>query len=313
MSLSKCAIDFGSNAIRAKIFAKDSPRFVRFPHNLGREVFRNSERSPHVTNETLDAILNAFAEIQSLASETGPAQFRCIATAAMRNCTRSTQICEMVRSKTGIEIQIIDGETEASLTWIAFAHYLRNHGIAMEERPVLADIGGGSTEITVGAWPQQSDARFPAIHEAYSLDMGSATSLASDQIDGMIARQFPVASSSAYPRSHLWSLGGGAFAILDLCRSIEMVEPTASAIDTEVLDRLQIWLSQATTTGMLEAGVAKDRLDTIFPATRILDRLARHFGAQRITPVAASLIDVLFVDEANQYWSKSGAASKTPQ
>jgi exopolyphosphatase/guanosine-5'-triphosphate,3'-diphosphate pyrophosphatase len=69
---------------------------------------------------------------------------RVCATSAMRDAVNSAEIIKKVKAETGIEIQIISGQDEASLIY-------ENHiaeSMTLEESYLYIDVGGGSTELT---------------------------------------------------------------------------------------------------------------------------------------------------------------------
>src|SRR5690606_12180170 len=67
------------------------------------------------------------------------------ATSAMREAENGQEIARKIRKKIGIDIEIIDGNTEAELI---FATELQNF-ILDENNYLYVDVGGGSTELTI--------------------------------------------------------------------------------------------------------------------------------------------------------------------
>ncbi len=145
------AIDIGSNAIRLLIsnviikkgkepqFKKSS--LVRVPIRLGADTFVTGEISPENKSRMIDA-MNAF---QLLMNVHGIEKYRACATSAMREASNGTKIVAEILEKTGIQIDIIDGKTEAE---IIFSTDLSN--VIQEDASYLyVDVGGGSTEFTV--------------------------------------------------------------------------------------------------------------------------------------------------------------------
>ena len=67
------------------------------------------------------------------------------ATSAMRNASNANEFVSIVKEKTGIEIQIISGATEAE-----YISYGVRQALILSEKPTLIiDIGGGSTEFII--------------------------------------------------------------------------------------------------------------------------------------------------------------------
>lgn len=71
-------------------------------------------------------------------------RYTAIGTSALRDSKNKEQFIELAKLNTGIEIEIINGNTEAELGFYGVAL-----GIDETERLLIIDIGGGSTEFVV--------------------------------------------------------------------------------------------------------------------------------------------------------------------
>ncbi|MBK5212463.1 MAG: ethanolamine ammonia-lyase reactivating factor EutA [Flavobacteriaceae bacterium] len=147
------AVDIGSNAIRLlvvtvieqegkeTIFKKTS--LVRVPIRLGAEVFLDGKISENSANRMVDAMM-AF---KLLMKTHNVKRFRACATSAMREAANGREIAETIEKKSGIFINIIDGNDEAAI--IASTDL---KSLIQDDRVFLyVDVGGGSTEITLFA------------------------------------------------------------------------------------------------------------------------------------------------------------------
>ncbi|WP_225974008.1 Ppx/GppA phosphatase family protein [Arachidicoccus ginsenosidivorans] len=142
------AIDIGSNASRlliadingkGKSLQFNKMNLVRVPLRLGMDVFRLSSIGPK--REAM--LINTMQAYRHLMDAYGVEQFRACATSAMRDAKNSKEIIEDVKKKTGIPIEIITGEQEASLVF-------KNHiaeALSREHAYLYIDVGGGSTEL----------------------------------------------------------------------------------------------------------------------------------------------------------------------
>ena len=144
------AIDIGSNAARLLIAdvvdnVNSKPQFnklnlIRVPLRLGFDVFEFGEISKprrHMILETMKSyahLMKAY-EVQ---------HFRACATSAMRDARNSLDIIRKVKLETGIEIEIISGDKEASM--INQSHIAE--GLDKSQNYLYIDVGGGSTELT---------------------------------------------------------------------------------------------------------------------------------------------------------------------
>jgi exopolyphosphatase/guanosine-5'-triphosphate,3'-diphosphate pyrophosphatase len=69
------------------------------------------------------------------------------ATSAIRESKNSDSILEKIKTETGIDLQVLDGEHEAILTFLAVRRWFG----WSSGRLLVADIGGGSLEVAIGA------------------------------------------------------------------------------------------------------------------------------------------------------------------
>jgi len=67
---------------------------------------------------------------------------KCIATSMLRNAANGQQFIDEVKAKTGIEIELIDGQREAAYIY----HGVKASGCLPASNSLIMDIGGGSIE-----------------------------------------------------------------------------------------------------------------------------------------------------------------------
>lgn len=144
------AIDIGSNAARLLITEvvetnTGKPQFnkinlVRVPLRLGFDVFELGEISKGRRQMIMET-MKAYAHLMK-AYEVE--HFRACATSAMRDAKNSADIIRKVKLETGIEIEIISGDKEA--TMINQSHIAE--GLDKNHNYLYIDVGGGSTELT---------------------------------------------------------------------------------------------------------------------------------------------------------------------
>ena len=144
------AIDIGSNAARLLITdvlpgPQNIPDFikvalVRVPLRLGFDVFDKAEISPG----RAEKILKTIKSYKLLLDVYEVKHLKACATSAMRDAVNSKEIIKKVKAETGIEIEIISGDEEASL--IYENHVAEN--MTRDESYLYIDVGGGSTELT---------------------------------------------------------------------------------------------------------------------------------------------------------------------
>jgi exopolyphosphatase/guanosine-5'-triphosphate,3'-diphosphate pyrophosphatase len=142
------AIDLGSNAIRILIASAHNfegewkfqrVEYLRYPIRLGEDVFKNRPISPQKIEKLLK-LMSAFKNIFEVFEVDS---FHACATSAMRDAINGKEIVSKIKSEVGIEIDIINGETEANLIDKAIIGFLEHKNY------IHIDVGGGSTEINL--------------------------------------------------------------------------------------------------------------------------------------------------------------------
>ena len=144
------AIDIGSNAARLLIAEvtqdrEGKPQFnklnlVRVPLRLGFDVFEKGE----ISKEKRGMVLQTMKAYGHLINAYGVKNVITCATSAMRDARNSNDLIRKVKLETGLEIEIISGELEASL--IYENHVAEN--MDTDHSYMYIDVGGGSTELT---------------------------------------------------------------------------------------------------------------------------------------------------------------------
>ncbi|WP_439506885.1 Ppx/GppA phosphatase family protein [Sediminibacterium sp.] len=144
------AIDIGSNAARLLIVEVSNDKYgkpqfnklnlVRVPLRLGFDVFERGE----ISKEKRGMILQTMKAYSHLLNAYKVSEVIACATSAMRDAANSADIIRKVKLETGLSIEIISGDLEASI--IYENHIAENMDTANSY--MYIDVGGGSTELT---------------------------------------------------------------------------------------------------------------------------------------------------------------------
>ncbi|PIF46997.1 exopolyphosphatase/guanosine-5'-triphosphate,3'-diphosphate pyrophosphatase [Chryseobacterium sp. 52] len=143
------AIDIGSNAARLLInevkISNRKPEFIklnllRIPLRLGMDVFTMGMIGEEREKMVIDS-MKIFSDLMKIYKVD---HYRACATSAMRDASNGNEIIKQVQETSGINIEIISGDEEATLIY-------ENHvaeGLDKEFAYLYIDVGGGSTELT---------------------------------------------------------------------------------------------------------------------------------------------------------------------
>ena len=136
-------------------------RFVR----LGEELAATGRIGP----AALGRLGEALDVFRALLDDRRVTAVRVIGTSACRDAGNVAEVAAVVRTTLSTELEIISGEEEAALSFLATKQALAPHTIESNSGIVVVDIGGGSTEIVSGP-------AFPLVagpSQMVSLDLGS--------------------------------------------------------------------------------------------------------------------------------------------
>ncbi len=139
------AIDIGSNSVRlmvVEVLRGGAYRILdeeREPTRLGRSVSAHGR----LDDESIDRTVQALRTFKQIAAGYQVSALRTIATCAVREARNGPEFCRRVREEVGLEVEVIPGDREARLAFSSVQHAFDLSG----RNVVVADIGGGSTEI----------------------------------------------------------------------------------------------------------------------------------------------------------------------
>ena len=144
------AIDIGSNAVRLLIKSIDpeveSPAFnkeqlLRVPLRLGEDTFSKGEISER-KGKKLHRLIKAYRQLMKIYEVKN---YRACATSAVRDAANGKELIKSISRKTGIRIEIINGEEEARLIYDNHIEEI----LDKNTNYIYVDVGGGSTEISL--------------------------------------------------------------------------------------------------------------------------------------------------------------------
>ncbi len=278
------AIDIGSNSIRLVVAeAQPDGRYRILDDERASTRLGNSLASTgKLDKPSIEASLVALRRFQSIASGLGAESQRAIATCAVREATNGAEFCRLVQEQLGLSIEVISAQKEAHLAF----HSVRRRFDLKGKNTLLADIGGGSTEIVL-ATGELIEAIYTTSLGAVRLGekFGSGQALAGDDFDRMqkwIDRQLKKSTEKPGAPLHRLIGSGGTFtalANLVMTAKGQANLPVAGCqVSRAELRHLIDRLRKMTLKQRREvAGLNPDRADIIVPGLATIDRIMRRF------------------------------------
>lgn len=105
-----------------------------------------TDSSGKITRRGADKLVSTIGEFATIAASSGCAELMAFATSAVRDASNSEDVLARVRSETGVDLQVLEGEDESRLTFLAVRRWFGWSA----GRIINLDIGGGSLELSSG-------------------------------------------------------------------------------------------------------------------------------------------------------------------
>jgi exopolyphosphatase/guanosine-5'-triphosphate,3'-diphosphate pyrophosphatase len=185
-------LDVGSNTVH--LLVVDAHRGARpTPAYSEKAVLRLAElidRDGKLSTEGERALTERVESAAKAAKRLGCDDLLAFATSAVRDARNGEKVLDRIRSRTGVDLQVLEGEDEARLTFLAVRRWFG----WSSGRLLSLDIGGGSLELASGV-DEEPDV-------ALSLPLGAGR-LTRERLHGDPPSKAELADLGAYTEEHL--------------------------------------------------------------------------------------------------------------
>jgi exopolyphosphatase / guanosine-5'-triphosphate,3'-diphosphate pyrophosphatase len=256
--LKLAAIDIGSNAVRCQISSVlhynernifKRVEYLRYPIKFGDDVFTTGIISK-AKEERFTKFLHALKLLMEVHDVS---HYMICATSAMRQATNAVDIIRRVQNKLDMQINVIDGQTEAELINKVIFNLLD------EKNYLHIDVGGGSTEFNVYVGQEKVACQ--------SFEMGSIRYQVGSKNDEiwMTMKQWVKENTRKNHVSRAIGTGGNINKIYELAGKMAGKPIFRKQIE-EIVDQMEALTMDEKLTVLL---LNPDRADVIVPAAKI--------------------------------------------
>jgi exopolyphosphatase / guanosine-5'-triphosphate,3'-diphosphate pyrophosphatase len=291
------AVDVGTNSTRLLVADVDGGRAVAeldremVITRLGKGVDRTGRFDPAALRRTLDVLAGYAATCQRL----GVARRRVVATSATRDAANRRQFLDGVRRLFGVDAEVLSGAAEA-----AAAYRGATHDLPGDQRTLVVDIGGGSTELILGRREPEAmlslDVGCVRLHERHLHgDPPTAAEVAAlrADADAHLARVTGVLDPSVAER--VVGVAGTITTVTAIGLGLDSYNPRRihrSALRADEIAAVAEKLAAMTVAERAAIPVmAKGREDVIAAGALLLDELVRTFGFPRVVASETDILD----------------------
>lgn len=141
-------LDIGSNTVHLLLVdahhgaAPIPASKLKIPLRLAEHLTPEGDVDEAAVTELIDFIRKG----QSMAEDMGATELMAFATSAIRDARNGDQVLQRIQSETGLAIEVLSGEDEARMTFLAVRRWFGWSA----GRLMVMDIGGGSLELASG-------------------------------------------------------------------------------------------------------------------------------------------------------------------
>ena len=276
------AIDIGSNAVRLLIadikqngnivsFKKNT--LIRVPLRLGDDAFLDKE----ISGKKIEELLKTMVAFRNLIDVYKVSDYMACATSAMREACNASSIVSLIKSKAGINLEIVEGQREAN---IIYASHIEE-SLDRKKNYLYIDVGGGSTELSVFSKGEMIASR--------SFNLGGIRILDNQDKDETWADMKEWVKHQAQTNKNLSGIGTGG----NINRLFRMADQKdGTAITFIKLKSIYDYLNSFSLKDRINVlGLNQDRADVIIPASVIYLSVMKWGGVKQIFVPRVGLVD----------------------
>jgi exopolyphosphatase/guanosine-5'-triphosphate,3'-diphosphate pyrophosphatase len=295
------AIDCGTNSIRLLIADVDQATGMLSDLVRTMRVVRLGEGIDRTGEFSQGALARTFAacdEYAALLAAHGNPPLRFVATSATRDAGNRADFMAGVRSRLGVEPDVIPGAEEAELSFVGAVRGLPRGLLA--EPVLVVDIGGGSTEFVLGGeLPSHSISvnvgcvRMTERHLRSDPPSVVEVDLVEADLEAALA-----AVASAVPVGDARTLVGVAGSVTTVAAmALDLLEYDPAVLHGAVVTRDQVERVTSQLLAMTRAQRAalpfmhEGRVDVIAGGAMVLRALMRAFGTQEVIVSETDILD----------------------
>jgi exopolyphosphatase/guanosine-5'-triphosphate,3'-diphosphate pyrophosphatase len=249
---------------------------------LGEGLEATGRLNPEPMARTADAIASMAGEARAK----GAVEIAAVGTAGMRIAPNPAEFVDAVRERCAVEIEVIDGEEEARLAYLAAVSSLQLGDGSL----VVFDTGGGSSQFTFGHGKRVDErfsvdvgaVRFTERYELGAVVSDEALHAALDAIGADLARLDGRPAPDA-----LAAIGGAVTNLAAVKHELSTYDPDVvqgTVLDREEIDRqIELYGTSTLEERRRIAGLQPGRADVILAGACIIRTVLEKLGCMSLT------------------------------
>ncbi len=290
-----CAIDIGSNSVRMAIVSDGKTLYKDLATTrLGEGIAYSPRLLPAAMERTADAIASFVARGRTEGADTVYA----FATAAVRSAENRADFCALVKSKCGVDVDVIPGIMEAQAGLL---------GALKGKDGGIIDVGGASTEVNICKDGVSLYAKSVNVGTVRLYDLAGRDRARLDEAIAQKIQEYGVFNASGYD---IRTIGGTATNIASVKHGLKVYDPaivegTVIGRD-EVLEMGYRMLQLSVEEVKAVPGMDKNKADVFAGGCLLLGRVMENFSITEATVSESDNIEGYIMLKQEQGAGKSG-------
>ncbi len=145
------AIDLGSYEMEMKIYEMSQKKGVKEIDHISHRIDLGTETyaTGQISSIHMDELMRILNEYRKIMEGYGVSKYQAYGTSAMRETRAIDTVLELIRQRTGIEIDILSNSEQRFLDYKSVALNNSEFSKFLEKSTAIVDIGGGSIQISL--------------------------------------------------------------------------------------------------------------------------------------------------------------------
>jgi exopolyphosphatase/guanosine-5'-triphosphate,3'-diphosphate pyrophosphatase len=280
-------VDVGTNSVKFVIGERAGDGWTTVAERA--EVTRLGEGldgSGELQEAPIARTVDAIAGMVDAARQKGVEEIAAVGTAGLRIASNGSTFVDAVRRRTGIEVEVIPGEEESRLAFLAVASSLDLGDGTL----AVFDTGGGSSQFTFG--------RAREVAERFSVNVGAVRFTERFGLDGVVGESVVVNALDAIAADLsrldgrpvpdvLVGMGGAVTNIASVARGLRLSDPSAvrgTALDAAEVDRqIELYRSRTADRRREIPGLQPKRAEVILAGACVVRTVLAKLGRDSLT------------------------------
>lgn len=272
------AIDIGSNSVRLMVARAENGGLTVLTTERITTRLLNGLTDGLLIGEPVERTAQAIASHAALARSMGAEKIEAFGTSALRDAKNGADFCEYASSLCGVNVRIISGVEEAQLAYA---------GAAPAGRCGVIDIGGGSTELIVGADGQMLRAHSAQMGAVRLANLMNGRENPEEMIAAAAERLTETANIVCTDRPDKWiGVGGTITSLAAMTKEVSKYTPGAIEDFPLTKETVRSWLCRLCALPVEYRrnliGLTPNRADIISFGAAILFAVMQLTGAQTV-------------------------------